>query len=109
MLQISAVLPEPDKTALQGEIGDIFHPHCADARYATDAVRMMLGYEVICCGVQRIFAWLDPANTSWGGVVESMRLRRGTHLLQNDCFGGSRGNELIHALLTPAWQVPQDL
>lgn len=80
--------PALTRPPCRGRSATSSHPRCADARYATDAVRMMLGYEVICCGVQRIFAWLDPANTGWGGVVESMRLRRGTHLLQNDCFGG---------------------
>lgn len=95
--------------ALQGEVGYIFNPTYAGAGYATEAVRMMLGFGFRQCGFHRIFARLDPLNAGSVGVVERLGFRREAHLLQNDRFNGTWGDEFIYALLKAEWEERQGL
>lgn len=103
------LLKMANKAALQGEIGYIFNPTYAGAGYATEAVRMMLGFGFRQCGFHRIFARLDPLNTGSVGVVERLRFRREAHLLQNDRFDGTWGDEFIYALLATEWEDREGL
>ncbi|MCE8441152.1 GNAT family N-acetyltransferase [Rhodovulum sulfidophilum] len=103
------LLKMANKAALQEEVGYIFNPTYAGAGYATEAVRMMLGFGFRQCGFHRIFARLDPLNAGSVGVVERLRFRREAHLLQNDRFDGTWGDEFIYAMLKTEWEDRQGL
>lgn len=91
--------------ALQGEVGYIFNPRFGGKGYATEAVRSILDIGFDDIGFHRIFARLDPANRGSVGVVERLGLRREAHLIQNDFFNGSWGDEYIYAVLADEWRV----
>ncbi|MCW2305234.1 hypothetical protein M2324_003655 [Rhodovulum sulfidophilum] len=52
---------------------------------------------------------LDPLNAGSVGVVERLRFRREAHLLQNDRFDGTWGDEFIYAILKAEWEDRQGL
>jgi len=91
------------KAALQAEVGYVFNPDFSGKGYATEAVRAMisLGFETL--GYHRIFARLDALNHGSIGVVERLGLRKEAHLIQNDRFGGTWGDEFIYATLKREW------
>lgn len=103
------LLKMANKAALQGEVGYIFNPTFAGAGYATEAARMMVGFGFRQCGFHRIFARLDPLNAGSVGVVERLGFRREAHLLQNDRFDDTWGDEFIYALLKAEWEDRQGL
>ena len=92
-------------SALQLEVGYIFDPAASGQGYATEAVRAMLqlGFEKL--GAHRIFARLDALNLGSIGIVERLHFRREAHLIQNDCFQGVWGDELIYAMLRSEWEA----
>lgn len=103
------LLKMANKAALQGEVGYIFNPTFAGAGYATEAAQMMVGFGFRQCGFHRIFARLDPLNAGSVGVVERLGFRREAHLLQNDRFDDTWGDEFIYALLKAEWEDCQGL
>ncbi|MDD7970848.1 GNAT family N-acetyltransferase [Roseinatronobacter alkalisoli] len=93
-----------NKAALQGEVGYIFNPDYAGKGYATEAVQAMVDTGFRKCGFHRIFARLDPLNTGSVGVMERLKFRREAHLIHNDRFEGSWGDEFIYALVRSEWE-----
>lgn len=91
------------KTALQAEVGYVFHPDYAGRGYATEAVAAIItaGFETF--GFHRIFARLDSRNTGSVGLVERLGLRREAHLVENDRFDGEWGDEYVYAVLAREW------
>ncbi|MDZ7926732.1 MAG: GNAT family protein [Agrobacterium sp.] len=97
------LLKNASKAALQAEVGYVFNPVFAGKGYATEAVRAMisLGFDVL--GYHRIFARLDSLNHGSIGVVERLGLRKEAHLIENDRFNGTWGDEFIYAVLKKEW------
>jgi RimJ/RimL family protein N-acetyltransferase len=92
------------KTALQLEVGYIFNPAFGGQGYATEAVAATVAFGFAELGAHRIFARLDALNSGSAGVVERLGFRREAHLIQNDRFNGSWGDEFIYALLRGEWE-----
>lgn len=94
--------------ALQAEVGYIFNPRFSGRGYATEAVGAMitLGFETF--GYHRIFARLDALNVGSIGVVERLGLRKEAHLIENDRYDGTWGDEFIYAVLKREWTAARD-
>ncbi|WP_418137397.1 GNAT family N-acetyltransferase [Agrobacterium sp. El2ro-1b] len=89
--------------ALQAEVGYIFNPVFSGKGYATEAVRAMITFGFDTLGHHRIFARLDTLNHGSIGVVERLGLRKEAHLIENDRFNGTWGDEFIYAVLKSEW------
>lgn len=93
------------REALQAEVGYIFNPSFSGKGYATEAVRAMIGLGFDVFGFHRIFARLDTLNRGSIGIVERLKMRREAHLIQNDRFNGTWGDEFIYAVLNDEWKT----
>lgn len=93
-------------SALQLEVGYIFHPHYAGHGYATEAVAAMLHWGFDGMQAHRIFARLDALNLASVKLVERLGMRREAHLIQNDRFDGTWGDEYIYAVLRSEYDNP---
>lgn len=93
------------KAAAQAEVGYIFNPEFAGRGFATEAVAAMLSVGFETLDFHRIFARLDTLNVGSVGVVERLKMRREAHLVENDRFEGTWGDEYIYALLKAEWRV----
>ncbi|WLR94290.1 GNAT family N-acetyltransferase [Shinella zoogloeoides] len=105
MLLGEVLLKLESKDALQGEVGYIFNPVHAGQGYATEAVAAMIDLGFSAFGFHRIFARLDTGNKGSVGVVERLGLRREAHLVENDRFNGTWGDEYIYAILAREWKA----
>ncbi|ANI29172.1 acetyltransferase [Yersinia entomophaga] len=92
-----------NKPAAQAEVGYIFNPKFSGQGFATEAVQAMLNIGFTQHGCHRIFARLDALNIGSINVVERLGMRKEAHLIQNDCFNGVWGDELIYAQLKREW------
>jgi len=92
------------KRALQLEVGYIFNPTFGGKGYATEAVAATVGFGFEELGAHRIFARLDALNSGSVGVVERLGFRREAHLIQNDRFNGTWGDEFVYAMLKSEWE-----
>ncbi|WP_312950099.1 GNAT family protein [Agrobacterium sp.] len=99
------ILKIASKAALQAEVGYIFNPAFAGKGYATEAVRAIIDLGFDQLGYHRIFARLDTLNHGSIGVVERLNMRKEAHLIQNDRFNDTWGDEFIYAMLKSEWQA----
>lgn len=93
------------RAALQAEVGYVFDPEQGGRGYATEAVATMIDIGFSAFGFHRIFARLDALNRGSVGVVERLGLRREAHLVENDRFDGTWGDEYIYAVLAREWRA----
>ncbi|OCO99637.1 MULTISPECIES: GNAT family protein [unclassified Ensifer] len=93
------------KDAKQAETGYIFNPAFAGKGYATEAMRVVLDLGFSTLNFHRIFARLDALNSGSVGVVERLGMRREAHLIENDRFNDTWGDEFVYALLRREWQA----
>ncbi|MEI2299396.1 GNAT family N-acetyltransferase [Ensifer sp. MJa1] len=91
------------KAAGQAETGYIFNPAFAGKGYATEAMRSVLNLGFSTLNFHRIFARLDALNSGSVGVVERLGMRREAHLIENDRFNDTWGDEFVYALLRREW------
>ncbi|HEV7305792.1 GNAT family N-acetyltransferase [Ensifer sp.] len=91
------------KAAEQAETGYIFNPAFAGKGYATEAMRAVLDLGFSRLNFHRIFARLDALNSGSVGVAERLGMRREAHLIENDRFNGTWGDEFVYALLKREW------
>ncbi|HEV7318183.1 MAG TPA: GNAT family protein [Ensifer sp.] len=97
------LLKVASKAAQQVETGYIFNPVFAGKGYATEAMRAVLELGFSTLSFHRIFARLDALNKGSVGVVERLGMRREAHLIENDRFNDTWGDEFVYALLKREW------
>jgi len=98
-----AAMPHADDSR-QCEIGFTIAPKYQGHGYATEAVRLLLGYLFTARGKHRITACCDPRNTASAALLERLGMRREGHLRQSTWAKGEWTDDLVYALLHDEWQ-----
>jgi aminoglycoside 6'-N-acetyltransferase len=98
-----AALPRADDPR-QCEIGFTIAPGFQGRGYATDAVRLLIGYLFAARGKHRITACCDARNAASAAVLERLAMRREGHLRQSTWAKGEWTDDLLYALLHEEWQ-----
>jgi RimJ/RimL family protein N-acetyltransferase len=86
----------------QCEIGFTIAPRYQGRGYATEAVRLLVGY-LFALGKHRITACCDPRNAASAAVLERLGMRREGHLRQSTWAKGEWTDDLLYALLQEEW------
>jgi RimJ/RimL family protein N-acetyltransferase len=86
----------------QCEIGFTIAPRYQGRGYATEAVRLLVGY-LFARGKHRITACCDPRNAASAAVLERLGMRREGHLRQSTWAKGEWTDDLLYALLQEEW------
>ena len=89
----------------QCEIGFTIAPQYQGHGYATEAVRLLLGYLFDARGKHRITARCDPRNAASVALLERLRMRREGHLRQSTWAKGEWTDDLLYAVLSDEWQA----
>jgi RimJ/RimL family protein N-acetyltransferase len=87
----------------QAEIGYTIAPEHQGRGYATEAVRVLLGYLVEARGKHRVTASCDARNTASARVLERVGMRREGHLRESTWAKGEWTDDLLYALLDRDW------
>jgi aminoglycoside 6'-N-acetyltransferase len=98
-----AAMPRADDPR-QCEIGFTIAPEYQGRGYATEAVRLLLGY-LFARGKHRITAVCDARNAASVAVLERLAMRREGHLRQSTWAKGEWTDDLLYALLQDEWQA----
>jgi len=98
-----AALPHADDPR-QCEIGFTIATGHQGHGYATEAVRLLMGYLFTARGKHRITACCDARNTASAAVLERLAMRREGHLRQSTWAKGEWTDDLVYALLHDEWQ-----
>jgi aminoglycoside 6'-N-acetyltransferase len=88
----------------QCEIGFTIAPEYQGHGYATEAVRLLLGYLFTARGKHRVTACCDPRNAASVALLERLGMRREGHLRQSTWAKGEWTDDLVYALLHDEWQ-----
>jgi len=88
----------------QCEIGFTIAPPYQGRGYATEAVRLLVGY-LFARGKHRITACCDARNAASAAVLERLAMRREGHLRQSTWAKGEWTDDLLYALLHDEWQT----
>ena len=97
-----AAMPRADDPR-QCEIGFTIAPRRQGRGYATEAVRLLVGY-LFARGKHRITACCDARNAASVAVLERLAMRREGHLRQSTWAKGGWTDDLLYALLHEEWQ-----
>ncbi len=89
--------------ARQAELGYIVAPAHAGRGYAGEAAATMRDLAFAQLGMHRVFARIDAENVASIRVCERLRMRREAHLVENDCWNGRWGSEVVYAQLRREW------
>ena len=92
-----AALPRADDPR-QCEIGFTIAPGHQGRGYATEAVRLLVGY-LFARGKHRITASCDARNAASAAVLERLAMRREGHLRQSIWAKGEWTDDLLYAML----------
>jgi RimJ/RimL family protein N-acetyltransferase len=89
----------------QGEVGFVFHPRFQGRGLATEAAEVVLrlGFEGL--GLHRVIGRCDALNVASARLMERLGMRREAHLVHNEIFKGSWGDELVYAMLEDEWRA----
>jgi aminoglycoside 6'-N-acetyltransferase len=98
-----AALPQADDPR-QCEIGFTLAPGYQGRGYATEAVRLLLGYLFTTRGKHRITARCDPRNAASAALLERLGMRREGHLRESTWAKGEWTDDLVYGLLRDEWQ-----
>jgi aminoglycoside 6'-N-acetyltransferase len=88
----------------QCEIGFTIAPRYQGRGYATEAVRLLVGY-LFVRGKHRVTACCDARNAASAAVLERLAMRREGHLRQSTWAKGEWTDDLLYALLREEWQT----
>jgi len=88
----------------QCEIGFTIAPAHQGRGYATEAVRLLVGY-LFARGKHRITACCDARNAASAAVLERLAMRREGHLRQSTWAKGEWTDDLLYAVLRAEWQT----
>ena len=97
-----AVLTQAEDPS-QCEIGFTIAPAYQGQGYASEAVRLLLGYLFTGRGKHRITARCDPRNAASAALMERLGMRREGHLRQSTWAKGEWTDDLLYALLHEEW------
>jgi len=98
-----AVLPHADD-ARQCDIGFTMSTDHQRHGYATEAVRLLLGYLFGQRGKHRVTAYCDPRNAASIALLERLGMRREGHLRESTWAKGEWTDDLVYAVLRDEWQ-----
>jgi RimJ/RimL family protein N-acetyltransferase len=99
-----AALPHADDPR-QCEIGFTIAGEHQGHGYATEAVRLLVGYLFTARGKHRITASCDARNTASAAVLERLAMRREGHLRESTWAKGEWTDDLLYALLRTEWRT----
>ena len=99
-----AAMPQADDPR-QCEIGFTIAPDYQRHGYATEAVRLLLGYLFTVRGKHRITAYCDPRNAASAALLERLGMRREGHLRENTWAKGEWTDDLVYGLLHDEWRA----
>jgi aminoglycoside 6'-N-acetyltransferase len=97
-----AAMPHADDPR-QCEIGFTIAGEHQGHGYATEAVRLLVGYLFTARGKHRIAASCDARNTASAAVLERLAMRREGHLRESTWAKGEWTDDLLYALLRAEW------
>jgi len=96
-----AAMPRADDPR-QCEIGFTIAPRYQGRGYATEVVRLLVGY-LFGRGKHRITACCDARNAASAAVLERLAMRQEGHLRQSTWAKGEWTDDLLYALLHEEW------
>lgn len=99
-----AAMPQADDPR-QCEIGFTIAPDHQRRGYATEAVRLLLGYLFTARGKHRVTAYCDPRNAASAALLERLGMRREGHLRESTWAKGEWTDDLVYGLLHDEWQA----
>jgi RimJ/RimL family protein N-acetyltransferase len=88
----------------QCEIGFTLAERYQGHGYATEAVRLLIGYLFTVRGKHRIIAYCDTRNAPSAAVLERLGMRREGHLRESTWAKGEWTDDLLYAVLDHEWQ-----
>ena len=88
----------------QCEIGFTIAPDHQRCGYATEAVRLLVGYLFTGRGKHRITAYCDARNAASAALLERLGMRREGHLRESTWAKGEWTDDLLYAVLDHEWQ-----
>jgi len=91
----------------QAEIGFTLRPGFTGRGYATEAVRLLVGYLFTVRGKHRVRADCDPRNTASAAVLERIGMRREGWLRESTWDKGEWTDDLLYAVLDREWAAAQ--
>jgi RimJ/RimL family protein N-acetyltransferase len=98
-----AAMPHGDDPS-QCEIGFTIAERYQGHGYATEAVRLLIGYLLTVRGKHRIIAYCDARNAASAAVLERLAMRREGHLRESTWAKGEWTDDLLYAVLDQEWQ-----
>jgi RimJ/RimL family protein N-acetyltransferase len=98
-----AAMPRADDPS-QCEIGFTLAGRYQGHGYATEAVRLLIGYLFTVRGKHRIFAYCDARNAPSAAVLERLGMRREGHLRESTWAKGEWTDDLLYAVLDQEWR-----
>jgi RimJ/RimL family protein N-acetyltransferase len=98
-----AAMPHADDPS-QCEIGFTLAERYQGHGYATEAVRLLIGYLFTVRGKHRIIAYCDARNAPSAAVLERLAMRREGHLRESTWAKGEWTDDLLYAVLDHEWQ-----
>ena len=101
-----AAMPRADDPR-QREIGFTIAPRCQGRGYATEAVRLLVGY-LFARGKHRTTACCDARNAASSAVLERLAMRREGHLRQSTWAKGEWTDDLLYVLLQDERQTGRE-
>jgi RimJ/RimL family protein N-acetyltransferase len=87
----------------QCEIGFTIAAEHQGHGYATEAVRLLVGYLFTARGKHRVTACCDARNAASAAVLERLAMRREGHLRESTWAKGEWTDDLLYALLQDEW------
>jgi RimJ/RimL family protein N-acetyltransferase len=88
----------------QCEIGFTLAERYQGHGYATEAVRLLIGYLFTARRKHRIIAYCDARNAPSAAVLERLGMRREGHLHESTWAKGEWTDDLLYAVLDHEWQ-----
>lgn len=89
-----------------GEIGWTLHPAHQGRGYMTEAASAMLDVAFGPLELHRVFAQLDPRNTTSAALCRRLGMRREAHFVEDLWFKGEWGDTAVYAVLAREWPRP---
>ena len=87
----------------QCEIGFTLAQRYQGHGYATEAVRLLIGYLLTVRGKHRVIAYCDRRNAASAAVLERLGMRREGHLRESTWAKGEWTDDLLYAVLDHEW------
>ena len=85
------------------EFGYVLNPAYGGHGYATEASKAVVDYLFGTEKFHRVFAKLDPRNSSSEELLKRLGFRKEAHLKEEELFKGEWVDTLIYGILEPEW------